>query len=322
MSRGRAPETDRQHQRARPSGAVTPGRLLYTYAVARAGSSPPDALLGVADAPVHTVTEGGLTALVSEVPAADFEEAALRTRLEDLAWLERTARAHRSVVDAAAALFCVLPLRLVTVHRDADGVRAALSARAGNFSRALAALDGRAEWGVKAYASQEQPPSGNGTTARERRPADRDPATRRPDAPPAGSEPPGPPSGTPTGSGRDFLRRRLAQRRAREESEQRADALVRAAHAELDRFAERSTLHRPQDARLSGVPDRNLLNGAYLLPRERAGAFAALVGELDERSPGVRFELTGPWAPYSFAQPPEPADRGATDPTPTLTDAP
>ncbi|MEU2792988.1 GvpL/GvpF family gas vesicle protein [Streptomyces sp. NPDC007100] len=263
--------------------------LLYTYAVARAGSAPQDGLLGVADAPVETVTEGALAALVSRVPAADFEEEALRAHLEDMAWLERTARAHRSVVDTAAAHFCVLPLRLVTVHRDERGVRQVLAQRAEEFLSTLVSLEGRVEWGVKAYVD--------------------DAGTAKPAVPANGSARQAPADG----SGRDFLRRRLAHRQAQEQSQRRADELARAAHEALEEFAERSRLHRPQDARLSGAGGRNVLNGAYLIPREQAGAFAGLVGELADRSPGVRIELTGPWAPYSFAQPPQPtaADGGA-----------
>ncbi|WP_234433819.1 GvpL/GvpF family gas vesicle protein [Streptomyces rimosus] len=260
--------------------------LMYTYAVARAGCRPPDGLLGVAGAPVETVTEGALAALVSRVPAADFDEEALRAHLEDMAWLERTARAHRSVVDTAAAEFCVLPLRLVTVHRDARGVRQVLAQRAEEFLSALVSLDGRMEWGVKAYVE--------------------DPGTAKPPVPATGSARQAPADG----SGRDFLRRRLAHRQAQEQSQRRADELAGAAHEALDKFAERSRLHRPQDPRLSGVSGRNVLNGAYLIPRDQAGAFAGLVGELADRSPGVRIELTGPWAPYSFTQAPQPPEAG------------
>ncbi|UNO44291.1 GvpL/GvpF family gas vesicle protein [Streptomyces sp. MST-110588] len=271
--------------------------MLYTYAVARAGCRPPQGLSGVAGAPVETVSEGGLAALVSRVPAADFEEAALKEHLEELDWLERTARAHRAVVDTAAASFCVLPLRLVTVHRDERGVREVLSTHAREFLGALEALDGRVEWGVKAYADEAgaSPPAAESTT---------EPPTG-PAAAPTG--PDGPAAPAAAGSGRDFLRRRIAHRRARDAAQQHADDLARTVHAELDRFAERSRLHRPQDARLSGVPGRNVLNGAYLVPRADAGAFTALVGKLADRSTGVRIELTGPWAPYSFTGPPEPA---------------
>lgn len=44
----------------------------------------------------------------------------------------------------------------------------------------------------------------------------------------------------------------------------------------------------------------NVLNAAYLVAREQAEGFVALVDRATGEE-GVRVELTGPWAPYSFA---------------------
>jgi hypothetical protein len=43
------------------------------------------------------------------------------------------------------------------------------------------------------------------------------------------------------------------------------------------------------------------LRAAYLVDRGSVGAFARLVGRLDERHPELRLLCTGPWPPYSFA---------------------
>jgi hypothetical protein len=58
-------------------------------------------LTGVGGGPVRSVVHEDLLALVGTVPQEAFGEAALRRNLEDLAWLEATARAHHAVVDAA-----------------------------------------------------------------------------------------------------------------------------------------------------------------------------------------------------------------------------
>ncbi|KOG62480.1 hypothetical protein ADK38_42260, partial [Streptomyces varsoviensis] len=74
--------------------------LLYAYAVARDADTCDAALEavgGVCDRPVRTVRHLGLAALVSPVPAADFDEKGLRARLEDLPWLSDVARAHQRV---------------------------------------------------------------------------------------------------------------------------------------------------------------------------------------------------------------------------------
>ncbi|MFI8992805.1 GvpL/GvpF family gas vesicle protein [Streptomyces sp. NPDC053542] len=274
------------------------GRLTYAYAVLHRDARPPAGLLGIGNAPVRTVAEGPLAALVSDVPAAEFDQPGVRDRLEDLTWLEATARAHRRVVDETAAAVGVLPLRLVTVYRDEDAVRAALAEHAERFERLLNRLAGRLEWGVKAYAQQ---------APEDRKSKDPEPDDRKP---------------SEAESGREFLRRRLRDRKAGDAALHEADGLARAVHDTLARAAEHSRLHRPQDGRLaeavaaSGAPDAagrapagtrpavsrgpNLLNGAYLVRREAAGTFAERVGELAARSPALRIELTGPWAPYSF----------------------
>ncbi|MGK5533781.1 GvpL/GvpF family gas vesicle protein [Streptomyces sp. URMC 129] len=250
------------------------GHLWYVYAVTRGGAGPlPEGLRGVRDTEPATVAEAGLAAVVSRVPARDFGEEPLREHLEDLAWLERTARAHQRVVDGLATAGGVLPLRLATVCRDETGVRRLLTVHRERFAAALDRLAGRVEWGVKVYA---------------------DPAAAAPPAPAA-------PAARPA-SGRDYLRQRGRLRLAEDAARREAEEAVRSVHDALAGAAEGARLHPPQDARLSGEHGQNLLNGAYLVRREDGRAFCALAGELAGRLSGFRLSLTGPWAPYSFAE--------------------
>ncbi|MER7400020.1 GvpL/GvpF family gas vesicle protein [Streptomyces sp. NPDC000151] len=269
----------------------SPQGPLYVYGIVRRGFRPRPGLTGVGGAAVVVVPEGSLAALasaadstsgppsvsgppgVSDPPGVSGppgEPAA------DDASLQATADAHRRVVDEAAAAVCVLPTRLGTVHRDAQEVRRILAARADLYRRLLARLDGRLEWGVKAYAEGEEA-----------------------GAAPTGTESVADGAGEPT------------------------DGLARAAHHTLADVAECSCVHPPRDACPAGAAasratsaywtspiarapyphGRNLLDSAYLVPREAAGAFAETVGGLAARSPALRIELTGPWAPYSFAEP-------------------
>ncbi|MEV3988113.1 GvpL/GvpF family gas vesicle protein [Streptomyces sp. NPDC049837] len=246
-------------------------RLRYVYAVTRPFDGVlPEGARGIDGEPPRLLRHGDLVAVTSGVPAEEFDEAPLRARLEDLDWLAGTARAHDAVISALSTVTCPLPLRLATVCRDDSGVRRLLEEGHDRFVRALKRLDGRVEWGVKVYAEPGA-------------------AAESEEAAAPGRE----------ASGRDYLRRRLHARRSREGDWQRADALCRRLHAELSRYAEAGTVHRPQDARLSGAAGVNVLNAAYLVDRARSQRFVELVDGASE--PGVRVELTGPWAPYSFA---------------------
>ncbi|MCC5476314.1 GvpL/GvpF family gas vesicle protein [Streptomyces sp. NPDC059680] len=243
--------------------------LRYVYAVCRPFGTPLQSqLTGVGGAPPALLRHHGLVAVVSQVPAADFCEEALKAHLEDLDWLSVTARAHQGVIDALTTVTTPLPLRLATVFQDDSGVRTMIEAREDDFLRILDRLEGRVEWGVKVYLEPE------------------------PAAEPA-------PAGQPA-SGRDYLRRRRQSTHATEERWQRAEAFARSLHEGLSRYAEDSRLHAPQNSALSAEPGRNVLNAAYLVPRAHSEEFVELVDRTKDEAPGIRVELTGPWAAYSF----------------------
>ncbi|MDN3021938.1 GvpL/GvpF family gas vesicle protein [Streptomyces sp. S.PB5] len=244
--------------------------LRYVYAVCRPFKAPLQSqLTGVAGDPPRLLVHHGLVAVVSHVPERVFAEEPLRAHLEDLDWLTATARAHQGVIDALTVVTTPLPLRLATVFRDDSGVRTMLEAREADFCRTLDRLTGRVEWGVKVYA----------------------------EAGPAEAEPPG---GKAT-SGRDYLRQRSSRVRADEDLWQRAEAFASRLHETLCAHAEDSRLHTPQNAALSGAAGRNVLNAAYLVPRSESEEFVELVDRTKGEAPGMRVELTGPWAAYSFA---------------------
>ncbi|MGW7526114.1 GvpL/GvpF family gas vesicle protein [Streptomyces sp. NPDC054783] len=243
--------------------------LRYVYAVCRPFGTPLQSqLTGVGGAPPALLRHHGLIAVVSQVPAADFCEEALKAHLEDLDWLSVTARAHQGVIDALTTVTTPLPLRLATVFQDDSGVRTMIEAREDDFLRTLDRLEGRVEWGVKVYLEPE------------------------PAAEPA-------PAAQPA-SGRDYLRRRRQSTHATEERWQRAEAFARSLHEGLSRYAEDSRLHAPQNSALSADPGRNVLNAAYLVPRAHSEEFVELVDRTKDEAPGMRVELTGPWAAYSF----------------------
>ena len=85
-----------------------------------------------------------------------------------------------------------------------------------------------------------------------------------------------------------------------------AEEFARILHERLSRRAEDSRLHRPRNAPYSGAPGQYLLDAAYLVPRADSEEFVELVDRAKGEVQGVRVELTGPWAAYSFTEPGEP----------------
>ncbi|MGW4569496.1 GvpL/GvpF family gas vesicle protein, partial [Streptomyces sp. NPDC004561] len=101
-------------------------------------------------------------------------------------------------------------------------------------------------------------------------------------------------------SGRDYLRRRRADTMAHEESRQAAETFAQSLHERLCAYAEDCRMHAPQNSALSGATGRNVLNAAYLVSRAHSEEFVELVDRTKDEAPGIRVELTGPWAAYSF----------------------
>ncbi|MHA6630346.1 GvpL/GvpF family gas vesicle protein [Pseudonocardia sichuanensis] len=251
--------------------------VVYLYAVTDADAPDPAVPAGVDGAPVRRVVAGPLAAVVSSVDAVRFGEEALQRSLEDLRWLEATARAHHAVVGAVAENGPVAPVRLATVYLDDERVRALLDERAAAFTAALDRVRGRVEWGVKGFAT--------------------------PSAAAAPAEPE--PERGGGGPGASYLKRRLAQRDRATRGQEAAFAAAEEAHRALAAAALAHRTYKPQDRRLTGRAEEMVLNAAYLVDADAGDALRQVV---EERSTGaVALELTGPWAPYSFATLEEPS---------------
>ncbi|MFJ4622114.1 GvpL/GvpF family gas vesicle protein [Streptomyces sp. NPDC088812] len=250
--------------------------LRYVYAVCRPFGAPLQAeLTGVGGAPAKLVHHHGLVAVVSAVPERDFAEEPLRAHLEDLDWLSATARGHQQVIDALTAVTTPLPLRMATVFRDDSGVRVMIEEREEDFRRTLDRLEGRVEWGVKVYVEA-------GSDARE------DTAAAAPAKP---------------ASGRDYLMQRRRRARADDDAWQRAERFAGRLHSLLSERADAARLHPPQNPALSRASGKNVLNAAYLVPRGQSEEFVEIVDRTKGEESGMRVELTGPWAAYSFVDP-------------------
>jgi hypothetical protein len=252
--------------------------LLWAYCVMREADPVPDGLEGITAGPVERVQTRGLVALVSRVPAAEFAAEPLTHNLNDLVWLERVARGHEAVLDAALTQSTIVPLRMCTIFESKDGVREMLERRRAPLSETLDALDGRLEWAVKVLVDRERlmdaarPPSGD-------------------------AEHP-----APAGAGGAYLQRRRSERGTREAASRLAAETAQQVHARLQDWAIDARTRPPQNRELSGHEGEMVLNAAYLVERARTDELRQIIAELEEhhRGLGARIELTGPWPPYNF----------------------
>ena len=241
------------------------GEGVYVLCVIDATDDLPAEVRGIGGTLVRPVTQGELAAIVCDVPLAEFGEHALREHLQDLEWLERTARAHEAALEAIGDTATLVPLRLCTVFHAESGVRELLHRETDRLIDALAHLRGRQEWGVKVFAGE--PPAEAAEAA---------------------------------DSGAAYLRRRQDDRDRRANHAEAVHAAISAIHAALSQLANDARSNPPQRAEVSG--GTMVLNGAYLVPDDRLDDFLARVAELhaEHVGLGLELELTGPWPAYNF----------------------
>jgi hypothetical protein len=223
---------------------------------------------------VELIRQGRLTAVVREVSLDEYDEAVLPERLNDRDWLERNARGHEDVLQSAAALTTIVPLRFGAIYRSREQVGQMLAERSDEFLATLERVRGHVELGVKVWADVSMLER---TFA-----ADEEPS--------AG------------GAGAAYLQRRRQEQERSRELALRCAQLAEEAHARLSAVASAAVANRPQPRELTGRSEPMLLNGAYLVRdgddglRREVERLAAEHGGL-----GLEYELTGPWPPHNFA---------------------
>jgi gas vesicle protein GvpL/GvpF len=283
--RGAAPPEPRSatrepHAVAPPPEPDDEGALLWAYCVLREGDDLAADLRGVdGRGELERIVANGLSAVVSRVPRSEFGPEPLRRNLNDLTWLERTARAHEAVLESTLRQSTLVPLRMCTLYESEDSVRRMLTDRRDALLTALDGLDGRYEWAVKVIVDGERLMEAARATI-----APEDPAS-------AGR-----------GEGGAYLLRRRADRAVREAADALRADIAERVHARLQDWAIDAVTRPAQNPELSGHRGDMVLNGAYLVERERTDDLHTLIEELEQhdRPLGVRIELSGPWPPYNF----------------------
>ncbi len=248
--------------------------LVWVYAIAGADGASWRAPKGLEAGQVRAIAEGDLAAIVSDVPAGDYDQPALDARVAESAWLEPRATAHQSVnAEAHAALRATLPVPFATIYRGEERVRAMLREREAELRAKLRALEGRSEWVVGLYRDAVQ--------AAEHLARMRDAMAHR--------EP------VPAGQGRRYLeeRKRAGERRAElGRLDEEATAAARAAIARVTKAA--------FDEPIADTSGDLVSRATYVLRRsdERRFDEATARFNADWRERGYELRATGPWPPY------------------------
>jgi hypothetical protein len=208
--------------------------------------------------------------VVSDVPLARYDEAALKKGLADLGWVSRVALAHERVVEAFLSADAVLPMKLFTMFASDERALAHFASTAAALDALARRVARRDEWGIRVAL---------GTPAPAR-------SSRRKAVQPQ--------------TGAAYLRHKKA---AKDEATRRAEQarvvaadLFRSLAAHASEARKRSTSELP----VTGGP--LVLDAALLVPRSASARFKAAAARQARTlaSEGYSVALSGPWPPYSF----------------------
>lgn len=266
-------------RRDRPASGET---AYYVYGIAWAAEGiAPQGVDGVAEGHAPFALEHGrLAAIASLVPLDEFDEEALHENLNDVAWLERTARAHEAVLDSALAATTLVPMRLCTIYTGEEQVREMLDREGPVFEDALGRLEGKTEWSVKLIA---QPGALTRGASAGPAPADEEAGLSR---------------------GAAYMRGKRDEAQAREEAAGLAEDWADRVHQRVAAISAEALLNPLQNPEVSGHSGEMLLNGVYLVDDADEEAFREAVTALSDEFGhlGASVELSGPWPPYNFVK--------------------
>lgn len=250
----------------------------YFYGITRSGSLA-TVLEESEGEPLQLLESSGISAVVRQVPLADFSQAVMRERLQSASDLEAIVRSHHRVIEAIHAQQAILPAKFGMVYAHAGEIVSALQSERETLLPQLERLEGCDEWALHLYA--------NRAPVRDRIAAS-DPTIRLWRDELASARP-----------GRAYLLERQLSRALEGATRQELTAVAQTAFDRLSRFAVAGQV--TPVGPLEGEDDEvEILRAAFLVGRESVELFAAQVRAMMD-SYGLRFESNGPWPPYSFA---------------------
>ncbi len=273
------------------------GRLegFYLYCVRKSrGASSAFLAKGIDEkGEVFTRTYQGLEAVVSMVPLEEFDSETIQVKARnDLQWIKEKAVIHETVIEEAmrdgGEILSLIPMKFGTIFKEEKALRGTLKKHREQFMKTLKKLEGRQEWGVKAYLTDQQ--------MFEQAVKDNNAAIQNK----AGEI-----ARWPEGMA-FFMEEELREVIAREVSKE-LNHVVEGLYESLSRHAESSVQNHVLGRELTGKREPMVFNAAYLVPAGKIEEFEEAARRLNQeiRNKGLNLEFNGPWPAYHFEMPEE-----------------
>ncbi len=256
-------------------------RVIYLYCFASSS------LLSVVEGvgvdgrnPVFLLPCMDVVAVVSFVYSHELDGHSAENEAGDLAWAARLACRHEEVVERVMIHSPVLPMRFGTVFGSHESLQVRLKNYHDGIKLFLHMVSGKDEWAVKAFLNRA---GACGQFLKETRAA-------------GGRE-------IPVSPGALYLKERQMRALCKDAVNRSVEEVCKSTGAELARIASDISVRKPLAREALGGEKDMIVNWAFLVSRDMTPDFRARVRRANEvcAVPGLAFEISGPWPPYSFS---------------------
>jgi hypothetical protein len=270
-----------------------PDDLTYLYAIVPQAGLPEvlgTDLRGVDGAPLEERDLDGLCAILSSVPATEWGPGVIDEHVQDMDWLAPRATSHQTVVAALHTIApSLLPLPFATLYHRRAAVDDLLTERREDLIATLERLSGSDEWTLKVFLDR---PVFEHHVER-LSPAFAEAVEQVRTAPP----------------GKAYLLRKQLETLRRDETTRMSTLQAHEIEDQI-RGLVHDVIREPIAGQAAATGTRGATEGmravlklALLLRRDEQKQQLTRLEDIAEEytSLGFRFELAGPWPPYSFA---------------------
>jgi hypothetical protein len=285
-----ATQDTRQETRDRNSGVSSlnsqvssPEYLIYLYCFFKGPSSlSPQKGIDAANDTTE-ISYRNLCALVSPVPADEYNEDALSRRTQDIEWLTPRVKRHEQIVRYAMRFHTIIPIRFGTIYTSHARLLRVLRSGYDGFSSHLDFIKGREEWGVKVYAQQEAGRKTAEASSEVISQLDKRILSAK-------------------SSGQAYLLRKKRENLIRQQSIDLLNSLSDEIYHQMLSWSIEGRRNKVLSRRATGKEDDMILNAAFLLDKPGVEAFKENVDALAAayQRDALYFEISGPWPCYNF----------------------
>lgn len=254
------------------------GEGLYVYCII------PTSKISLVEEGIRIISHKEIAAVVEETTIDEFQEDTFKTKVEtDPKWLEEKVLHHNNVISKYAEKTTVIPMKFGTIFKSEKTLQDMLEEKYRDFLGIILNLDGKEEWGIKVFCQIDKLKEHLIHTNQNM--IDIDTAMKD------------------KSEGAVYFLKRKKESLLAEASDKKINEHASSIYGELAKVADDSCLNKLQPRELTKREAEMILNGAYLIVKEKVDEFKSKVSELQKiyGDSGLELEISGPWPPYSFA---------------------